>query len=216
MSASIPKTIFITLKVLLISYFLIAGMIAHWKMPNRNYKILGLLFLYQFLLILISICEFFFEYIPLIFLILVIASASQVYQVYLFLDSCKEYLQPNVLRRNKIILTFYMLIYITLSILTYISGVGARCGGQGRFQVFGPRTYPPCFVLLMIANILFWVFTIIQNYKNYEIDQNLLNLKAEEQINRLKSESQTNNVDQEQTNINSLVQHTLIQSQFQS
>ena len=180
MSPTVAKIIFIVAKVLLISFFLIKGISSHWSMPKRNYQVIALLLMYQFLLVLITIAELFFEYIPLIYMILVIASASQVYQVYLFIESCKEYLQAKVLLRNRIILAVYMVIYFFLSIATFIVGVAARCDTQGRISAFGPKTYPPCFILLMVTNLVFWVFTSVQIWKNYEIDQNLLGSKAEE------------------------------------
>ena len=79
MSPTVAKIIFIVAKVLLISFFLIKGISSHWSMPKRNYQVIALLLMYQFLLVLITIAELFFEYIPLIYMILVIASASQVY-----------------------------------------------------------------------------------------------------------------------------------------
>lgn len=94
--ASIAKTIFIFCKVTLLSFLFIRGLSKHWKQEKKNYKIIGLLLTYQILLILITIAEIFFELIPLIFIILVAISASQIFQVHLFTESCAPFLQPAV------------------------------------------------------------------------------------------------------------------------
>lgn len=143
---SVPKIIFISLKVLIISTMLLLGLRAHLKMPTdkRNYEVISLMVLYLILLIVITIVELIKESIPTIFIILVITSGSQVYQVNLFLKSCKDYIQPKVYRRNQIILFVYFLLYCSNLVMTFSPrGVGAKCGVINVWGV--ERVYPLCF-----------------------------------------------------------------------
>lgn len=72
----VVKLLFVGVKVVIISYLLIKGLIQHWKSPKRNYQVIALLFMYQIFLILLTIAELIVEYIPLIYLILCMACSS--------------------------------------------------------------------------------------------------------------------------------------------
>ena len=79
MSGSALKTILISLKLLVIAALLIKGLLLHCRMENRNCKVIAILISYLGMLVLITVAELFYEFIPLIFVILIIASALQVY-----------------------------------------------------------------------------------------------------------------------------------------
>ena len=73
--ATIGKIIFIAIKVILIAFFLLRGLISHWKQPQKNFQVIGLLLVYLFLLMVITVTEIFYEFVPLIYLILAATSA---------------------------------------------------------------------------------------------------------------------------------------------
>ena len=66
-------------------------------------------------------------------------------------------MKPIRLRIYKVIVGIFMTFYLVFIILVFAVGVGARCE-----KVKGPinsKTYPLSFVIIMIASMLFWLFT---------------------------------------------------------
>lgn len=116
--------------------------------------------------------------IPAMFAVLVLTNSSQVYQVYLYMDSCRDYIPQPVLRRNRMILLGYGLLYLALFILITInSPYGPRC--HTHHAIFGKSdTYPVCFILLFLVDFLFFIFSTYQRCHTYEIDQEMLDSEA--------------------------------------
>ena len=128
MSSSILKTILIALKLFIISVLLIRGLIQHCKMKDKNMKVIALLLIYLVMLLLICIAELFYEFIPLFFGILNIASALQVYQVSIFVDYCASYVPERNVKINKVVLVIFSVAYLILFCLTFAYDAGPRCG----------------------------------------------------------------------------------------
>ena len=74
------KLLLIGLRNGIIILLIIRGLIQNWKMPQRNYQVIALLCMYVVFLMVLTFLDLVVEWIPLIFIILVIACSSQVYQ----------------------------------------------------------------------------------------------------------------------------------------
>ena len=87
-----------------------------------------------------------------------------------------EFVPPKKLKKHKIVLTVLSIIYFALFVLTFVAGLGAKCGKKK-----GPinsRTYPLCFVFLMVQGIVFYAYTWYLKMNDYDIDHSKLDLKA--------------------------------------
>ena len=159
MSPNLFKTIIVSLKVTIISALLVKGLKQHCKKPERNRKVIALLLVYLLMLVLIATAELFYEYIPLIFAILTAASALQVYQLSIFVDDCGEYVAEKTVKAKKAVLVIFAVLYTVLLLMVFSQKGGPRCGKVPVMVSITPKTYPPCFVILLFLNIFLWVFS---------------------------------------------------------
>ena len=178
MSPRIVKTIIVTLKVVIITYFMIRGLLKHCRVSNakRNNKIIALFIAYLVLLFAISITELIFELIPMIYAILVALSMLQVYQLAIFFDTCQLYIPKPRMLTLKICLLLYSILYLCLLFLSFTpEPLGPKCLPQTqKGYTYLSRAYPITFVLWISANFLLWVFTMILFNRGYFLDNNLL------------------------------------------
>jgi len=184
MTATIGKIIFISVKILVIGLMMILGLRAHCIKQNRELKVIFLLSFYLLLLALIFVFELVYEYIPIIFLIMICTSASQVFQTELHIDSAKVLVPEGTYKKNKIVIRVFYVIYLLLAAAAFVPGVGARCG-RAHMDGINGRTYPLCFAAMLFTNLLFWIFTMFLFCKGYEIDPDMLRSEAIKQAQRL-------------------------------
>jgi len=175
--SKLPKTIFITVKLLIISIMMVAGIRAHMTKKNREPKIIALLALHLVLLGLIFVYELMYEYLPIIYIILVCTGASSVFQTQLHIESAKAMIPEGTLQRNKCVIGVFYLVYLLLGVIAFLPGVGARCG-QVQMSGFNGRTYPFCFAALLWTNLAFWGYTVYLYFKAYGIDDDMLKAQA--------------------------------------
>lgn len=109
---------------------LVLGVKAHLTMQEKNWKVVALLVYYLAVFFFLFIFIFIDKLISMIFLILVMTSSSQLFQVYLYMESCKVYIPERTLLRNRIILVIFAFPYLAMFPIAFMNNVGAYCGPE--------------------------------------------------------------------------------------
>lgn len=88
---SLPKVIFICVKVLLIIIMMVLGMRSHYTRTNRINSVFKLFCFYIVLMLLLCVYEFLYPVIPLLYVILCLSAVGKLAGVQIFVEKAKHF-----------------------------------------------------------------------------------------------------------------------------
>ena len=88
---SIGKTIFVSLKVLIILVMMGVGMYAHYSRSNKINRPFRLFIFYAFTLLLLCYYEFISQKIRMLYLLIVLSGIGQLASIYIFVEKAKYF-----------------------------------------------------------------------------------------------------------------------------
>lgn len=171
------------IKMTMLLVLLTLAIWTHCRRKQKAVRAIGLLVFYCFIYVLIFVFTFMRKYIPMIFIILVLTSTSQVFQVSLYMRWSKLFVPKETLKRNQNILMGFVVLYLLMILLTAFPFIGPMC--QQAEKGVKNDTFPLCFISLFVVDFLFWVFTNYLKRKTFNIDDQMLEDAGSRQTERL-------------------------------
>ena len=160
---SVPKVVFITVKVLLIIIMMLMGMRSHYTRTNRINSVFKLFIFYIFLMLLLCIYEFIFSAIALLYVILVLSGIGKLAGVLIFVEKAKHFQDPSITKTQRRYIWFFYSMFFCLLCLTPFPVIGAFC--TPRF------TYPICFMMYLYTEVCVFMFTTKLYINDYYLDE---------------------------------------------